>query len=310
MSRNFGLSRDFAAAGRIALHHAFARREISGKSEKDLGQRWGQFVAFARENGITKMEQVTRDDVISYGNALAERVREEDLAASSAQNMLSAVNTVLQFVPNTKWETVSPTKDCQIPSRSTVRSEPPIERTAYDVARKDLQDRGLTRQEAVVALCREFGLRSKEASLLDASGALRKALTGGDLRVTAGTKGGRPRTVPVRTEQQVNALRYAASVQGDAKSLVPAESTMKAWRDGGLRTAREAVQSAGGSGLHDLRAAYACERYRELTGFDAPCIVGERLASKEEDKAARLEIAKELGHGRVDVLAAYVGSAK
>lgn len=309
MSRNYGLSRDFVVAGRIALKNAFDRKDISGKSQKDLGQRWTQFVAFARELGVTKMELVTPETVVAYGQSLADRAKEDDLAASSAQNLLSAVNTVLKLVVST-WKSVSPTKDCGIPSRSTVRDTPPIPGTAYLTARESLASRGLSRQDAVVALCRTFGLRSREASLLDARTALRQALSRGKIRVESGTKGGQPRTVPVRSEAQVAVLRYAAAVQGEAKSLVPPDKTFKSWRDGGLRTAREAVKEAGGTGLHDLRAAYACERYRELTGFDAPCIVGSREASKEVDRDARMTIAEEMGHHRTDVAASYIGSGK
>ncbi len=62
--------------------------------------------------------------------------------------------------------------------------------------------------------------------------------------------------------------------------------------------------------VNDLRAAYACERYAELTGHPAPVVAGHRSATREEDRAARTVIAQELGHGRIDVLGAYVGSAR
>jgi len=38
-------------------------------------------------------------------------------------------------------------------------------------------------------------------------------------------------------------------------------------------------------------------------------VAGERVADKREDQAAREIISAELGHGRVDVVSAYVGSA-
>jgi hypothetical protein len=62
--------------------------------------------------------------------------------------------------------------------------------------------------------------------------------------------------------------------------------------------------------LHDLRAAYACERYRTLTGSAAPVIEGRRLADCDTDRAARNTIAQELGHGRSDVVSAYIGGAR
>ncbi len=59
--------------------------------------------------------------------------------------------------------------------------------------------------------------------------------------------------------------------------------------------------------LHDLRAAYACERYQALAGAAAPAVGGPRVASSEADRAARDTIAQELGHGRSDVVATYIG---
>ncbi len=41
-----------------------------------------------------------------------------------------------------------------------------------------------------------------------------------------------------------------------------------------------------------------------------PVIAGQRLANRPIDHHARAQIARELGHGRIDVTAAYIGSAK
>ncbi|MCF7997248.1 MAG: hypothetical protein K9L32_09620 [Chromatiaceae bacterium] len=64
-------------------------------------------------------------------------------------------------------------------------------------------------------------------------------------------------------------------------------------------------------GYHDARAAFACERYQALSGQPAPVIAGgQHLADREADGQAREVIAVELGHGRTDVVAAYIGSAR
>ena len=59
-----------------------------------------------------------------------------------------------------------------------------------------------------------------------------------------------------------------------------------------------------------MRAAYACERYETLTGFAAPVVAGERLASKALDQHTRTILSQELGHGRTEVIASYIGSSK
>ena len=62
--------------------------------------------------------------------------------------------------------------------------------------------------------------------------------------------------------------------------------------------------------IHDLRAAYACERYWQLTGSVAPVIAGRLFVDRSTDRAARQTIAQELGHARIDVVAAYIGGAR
>ena len=54
---------------------------------------------------------------------------------------------------------------------------------------------------------------------------------------------------------------------------------------------------------------YACDRYAQLTGCPAPAVAGCRQANKAVDRSARQILSQELGHGRADVVAAYVGSA-
>jgi len=82
----------------------------------------------------------------------------------------------------------------------------------------------------------------------------------------------------------------------------------KTWREGELRAAREIVQEVTGDrGLHDLRAAYAAERYEQLTGVAAPVMTDER-APKEIDREARLTIAEELGHSRWEITNEYLGN--
>ena len=136
--------------------------------------------------------------------------------------------------------------------------------------------------------------------------ALREAQERGVVTITAGTKGGRAREVPV-SERALASLERAAQAQGGDRSLVPASETWQSWREGTLREARELVQAHTGAGLHDLRAAYACDRYEAITGHAAPVVAGERLADRGVDREARMTIAEELGHGRIDVVSAYVG---
>jgi hypothetical protein len=105
-------------------------------------------------------------------------------------------------------------------------------------------------------------------------------------------------------------LKQAAHVQGPAANLIPVDQSYRQWRDHAYHVWQRVSSEHGLRGFHDLRAAYACERYCEMTGSAAPVVGGHRGASKEDDAGARQAIAQELGHGRADVVAAYVGSAR
>jgi hypothetical protein len=295
-------------AGQYALNNGAREGAVSFSTAATNGERWATFSAWAREHDIKKMENVTADVVIQYGRELASRVESGDLSAATAQNYISAVNGVMNIATQNEWESVSPTRDCGIPERSSVRQDAPgaLDRAAFIRAVEAVRAEVGERAGVGVELARELGLRSKEASLIDARAALSEAHARGTITVRDGTKGGREREVPAISAQQLAVLGRAAAAQGSSRAVMPPGENWQSWREGGLRDARELVQALTGGGLHDLRASYACERYQALTGHAAPC-VGGQIEDRERDQAARLAVAEELGHGRAEVAAEYLG---
>lgn len=309
MSRNFGLGqRDMAKAGQTALQNSVREGAVSFSTAATNGERWNSFTAWAKENDVKKMENVSPELVQKYGQELAAQVKAGDLAAATAQNYVSAVNSVMTIATKGEWQSVSPTKDCGIEQRSAGRQDAPgaLDREGYSRAVDAVRAEVGERAAAVVVLCRELGLRSKEASLLNARAALAEAQERGAVTITEGSKGGREREVPITSPAQMQVLERAAQAQGDARAVMPPDQNWQTWREGDLREAREVVQEHTGGGLHDLRAAYACERYQALTGHAAPC-TGGQIENRERDQAARLVVAEELGHGRAEVAAEYLG---
>jgi len=72
------------------------------------------------------------------------------------------------------------------------------------------------------------------------------------------------------------------------------------------------TEAAGLSRMHGLRHAFAQARYEALTGWKAPAAGGPRQrslgpAKRRIDKAARMTIAQELGHGRREIASVYCG---
>ncbi|MBK8025191.1 MAG: integrase domain-containing protein [Chloroflexi bacterium] len=162
-----------------------------------------------------------------------------------------------------------------------------MERDRVERAVQVLTGKGEMHTAAVAILARDLGLRFREASLLDAKGAVKQAQTLGQINVTEGTKGGRGREVdrwvPV-TERAMQSLLTAAKSQEDARTLVPKDLSFSQWKDHAHHAWSHIAGTHGLRGFHDLRAAYACERYLRLTGHPAPAIAGERQATKHDDQ--------------------------
>lgn len=301
---NYGLqTRDMAKAGHFAMNREAANGAASFSTAATVGDRFNRFAEMAKADGLRRLEEVTRDQVTAYGQTLADQVAEGTLSAAYAQNLVSAVNTVMNAATRGQWQSVSPTRECGIAQRSSVRETPSmaIDRSRVEAAQAAMNDRG----QAITDLARDLGLRSKEASLINARGALSEARDTGRVTIVDGTKGGRAREVPITQERQIASLERAATVQGEARSLIPQGQTWAQFRDGELREIRETLQVHGLTGLHDLRAGYASERYQALTGERPPLEGGQ--VSKADDRAAREILAVELGHGRIDVIASYIG---
>lgn len=313
MANNFGLgSRDLVKAGKFALSNEVGAGHMSFASARTIADRWRLFVNYAKQFGIKRMEHVDRGTVVEYGKELQWRIDEGLMKPSTGQNYVSGVNSVMKIASKGMWEEVSPVKDCFIAHRDFIRTSVPVglNRRVFDSALEALHDQVGDRGVALVELARELGLRSKEASLLDAQRGFIEAQLCGMVTISYGTKGGRIRKVPILSDRQIALLEKAAGIQNSGKSIMPVDQSWRSWREGELREIREALQTLlEGDSIRDLRSAYACERYREITGFDAP-VVGNEMAPRDDDIAARKIIAVELGHGRIEITNTYFGSLK
>jgi len=309
--RNFSFGKQMAWAGKNALADRYGEGHYGTQASHT--ERWRQFCAYAREEGVRDVRQVTADLVTDYGRSLQQQVTNDEIAVSYAQNLLSSVNVVLEAMRGDSQVRVSPSG--LVGERNNVRQSAPagLARERLQQVVSDLRDRSEARVAVVAELARDLGLSFREATLLDARMALQQAGHKGAVNITEGTKGGRghsiDRWVPVLPVTTAT-LHRAAEVQGNAHNLIPEGNHYQQWRDHAYHAWSRVAHDTELKGFHDLRAAYACMRYEQLTGYPAPVVTGERTADKENDKAARAIIAAELGHGRVDVVSAYIGSAR
>jgi integrase len=173
---------------------------------------------------------------------------------------------------------------------------------------------------AALRLIRCFGLRRKEAVMMrphvcvvpfEATGLpLERRQAESYLWVRQGSKGGRPRFVPIATAAQQEALSYAKAVAGDADAHV--SDPKRALKQNinhfsyVLRRFGLTLADKGATG-HGLRHEVLIEIWRSATGTEPPVRGGERPSQAVAD-AARQEIAATAGHSRPRVAAAYIGA--
>ncbi len=169
------------------------------------------------------------------------------------------------------------------------------------------------RAAAIVLLARSTGMRLREAILADLPRLNREANHLGRINIQDGTKGGRagasaPRWIVVDDHVR-SALEFARQVSpaGSRNLIAPHESYLSLLQEI-IRPARDILHAHNLKGFHELRAAYACERYEQITLDRAPINGGQCCqVDRNLDREARRQISYELGHSRIDVVAAYIG---
>jgi integrase len=175
---------------------------------------------------------------------------------------------------------------------------------------------------AALRLIRAFGLRRKEAVMMrphacvvpfSATGlplTRKKAET--YLWVCQGSKGGRPRHVPITTAEQEEALAFAQAVAGggDAHVSDPDRQLHQNLNHFSyvLRRFGLSLKDRGAT-AHGLRHELFVQVWREQTGTEPPAR-GAGRAPKEREDAARQDIAELAGHGRKRAAGAYIGSPR
>ncbi len=261
--------------------------------------------------GIEDLGDIRSRHIEDYAVEVGTWVEEEAIAVSYGQNLLSSANVLASSLWSTDRPVVSPSRYCG--PRSQIRTSPPTGLGPLEVQRAIavLRHAGLLRSAAILGLCRHLGTRLREAVLMDRVRTACEAGQLGRINILDGCKGGRtaPRWITMDDAGRV-ALRdsQAAHPMSHPNLLAPDESLIE-FLAGEVRQARQLMRQSGLRSFRDLRSAFACARYRDITGHDAPVVSGYR-APRHLDEAARRAIAEMLGHGRVDVTNSYIGASR
>ncbi|SIR73642.1 integrase domain-containing protein [Pseudomonas putida] len=314
--RNFGYGRQLSYAGPQALKDMFGGGHYG--TVRAHCNRWQAFVKWCRSEqgpGINDARLIDREVLADYAAYLRDMVRRGDLAVSTAQNRLSSVNRTMAALRGDQYVKLpSPSKALGM-QRSGVRQSVPQgqDREAVKQIVDALCSLDQRRVAAIILLARATGMRLREAILADLPRLSREAKELGRINIQDGTKGGRagasaPRWILVDDHVR-GALGFARQVSptGSRNLIAPDENYLNVLQEIS-RSARDTLHAHNLKGFHELRAAYACERYEHITLHRAPINGGQCCqVDRHLDREARRRISYELGHGRIDVVATYIG---
>lgn len=313
--RNFGYGRQLSYAGRQALRDLFGGGHYG--TVKAHSDRWQAFVLWCRSDngpGFNDARQIDRRTLLNYAGHLRQQVEQGVIGIATAQNRLSSVNRTMAALRGDQYVKVpSPSKALEM-QRTTVRTNIPQGQDREQVMRIiDALREQHPRAAAIAQLARATGMRLREAILADLPRLKREAEHYDKINIQDCTKGGRggataPRWITVDDHIR-EALKFAEQVSpaGGRNLIAPSENYLSVLREV-VRPARDVLHAHNLKGFHELRAAYACERYERITNHRAPINGGECCGiNRRLDREARRQISYELGHGRIDVVAAYIG---
>ncbi|OLF56539.1 integrase domain-containing protein [Pseudomonas chlororaphis] len=314
--RNFGYGRQLSYAGSQALRDLFGGGHYG--TVKAHGDRWQAFVRWCRSEdgpGFNDARQINQQILLDYAGHLQQQVEHGAINIATAQNRLSSVNRTMAALRGDQYVKVpSPSKALRI-QRTSVRRSVPQGQDREHVKRivDVLCEHQIPRAAAIAQLARATGMRLREAILADLPRLKREAEHYGKINIQDGTKGGRsgasaPRWITVDDHVR-EALSFAEQVSPDgSRNLLAPNERYLDFHQRIVRPARDILHTHHLKGFHELRAAYACGRYEQITQHAAPINSGHCYQlDRRLDQDARVQISYELGHNRIVVVAAYVG---
>nr|WP_315597947.1 site-specific integrase [uncultured Cupriavidus sp.] len=156
-----------------------------------------------------------------------------------------------------------------------------------------------------------FGLRAKESWRLRAA---LDVLPSGMLHVHDGTKGGRPRRVPIEFDWQYELLGQAASLSEATNpgkgTLIPATYTQNQWRRRFYTVLEKHGVTKDGVGVtaHGLRHQFLQQMYQRHSGQAAAVKGAGKVKDVEAHREAMRKVVEAAGHSRATKANAYLST--
>src|SRR5215467_911052 len=301
-----------------------------GVSYKTMDDRaiflFSMFKTLWYELPAPKMRVMPRNFALKYVKRLVAYWLEEGLSAGTIRQYVSYIRTFCEWIgkPRMVHEVEQFVRDpARVKRVYAARKDKSWRSHGVDAAEKIAQAAAICPYVGIQLEMKAFyALRPKESLMLRVHEAERNGYIAvateedpkryaellAELEVKRGTKGGRVRLVPIDTPEKRAVLEKAKRLVPKSSHLgVPGRSL--AWNRRHFYTVCEKVgltQRHLGVTPYGARHQYAGDRYQQFAG-EPPPVRGGKQIDRSVDKAARLRVARELGHARESITGAYLG---
>lgn len=323
-SKNFGLgSRDIKQAAKNALHEKCNASQVGFTTVDVQANRFNQFATYIKDqHGVNDMRDIEKEHVAQYADELQAKFDCGTIGVKTAHDYLSAVNSVLsQAIGNNTLRVTA--SQAGLPRRSGITTDnKAISSERHEQVKNELSPR----LSAIAEMQRQLGFRFEEAAKSNPSIMFQEAHQKSAVTISDGTKGGQPRVLPITSQNQIDALKNASAIQGQDRSMIPSHQSY-------IQFSRETYREHANIGhqSHGERHTFAHNSYSHhmqsqtgVKGIECPIASGygrsekhhqyiaDRVGctvqeAKQLDSSARMSVAEELGHHRIDITNAYLG---
>lgn len=182
---------------------------------------------------------------------------------------------------------------------------------SYDDKLKEIEAYDI-RAGAQLRIIKAFGLRRREAVCFRPIVAMRLGEESTSITVEFGTKGGRPRSIPIDNDEKRAALAHACKISRVTNGHIgweelSLEQAVK--RFANIMQKFGITKKEAGVTAHGLRHEYINDQYEVITGHPSPVRGGlKKDVDPQLDLEARTRLTLDAGHSRTSIMPSYFGS--
>lgn len=304
---NFGFGRSITYAVKKLLSYVYGGGHHVTRATHHA--RFSIFIDFLSEYDVHDVRFITQDHADYYAELIQRSVSDGRMSLAYGHNLISSFNVVMRHFRRNSDIKIKASD--YLVQRDYVRKKTPdVNDSSINQSIEILRSSGKERAAAVLGLVRCFGLRLREAILMDLDRCWREYEKTGYITILEGTKGGRKskdRSIKV-FGSGVEALKNAMLARSaGSKNLIDKNETLKGFINSDVKVIRSIIKEYGILNIREIRAYFMIELFENTTGLPAP--VKDETTLKNEDllNVGYEKVSKAAGHNRLSVARSYVG---